>query len=71
MEESLMVQTLRLLREHPKSLPDIHADLKAQGSIITFYWLRKFSSGNFKDPSVNRVEELYKYLTGKSVVAAA
>lgn len=64
-EDSLMVRTRQLLRDSGKSLPVIHAELHAQGSDITFYWLRKFASGAVKDPSVNRVEELYTYLAGK------
>ena len=68
-EESFMDKTRRLLKESDKSLPDIHAELHAQGSDITYYWLRKFSSGDVKDPSVNRVEGLYRYLTGGQLVA--
>lgn len=69
MAESFMECTRRLLQEADKSLPDIHADLKNQGSDITYFWLRKFSSGQVKDPSVNRVEELYVYLTGEPVLS--
>ena len=66
-----MERTLRLLREDERSLGRIHEGLQAQGSNITFYWLRKFSSGRVKDPSVNRIEELHRYLTdGASLVAA-
>lgn len=68
MSESLMERTLRLLREHPDSVPSIYAALKAQGSEISFGWLNKFSSGDIKDPSVNKVEELYQFLTGESVL---
>lgn len=63
-----MEETRHLLRTCGRSLPDVHAELKNGGSKITFYWLRKFSSGDFRDPSVNRVEELYRHLTGKSVL---
>ena len=68
MAESLMEVTKRLLRESEKSIADVHAELHNAGSDITFYWLRKFSSGDIKDPSVNRVEELYTYLTGEPVL---
>lgn len=34
---------------------------------IPFYWLKKFSGGQVKDPSVNRVQALYEFLTGKSL----
>lgn len=66
--ESLMERTRRLLRTCGKSMPNVHADLRAQGSQIGYFWLRKFASGDVKDPSVNRVEELYRYLTGMPVV---
>lgn len=71
MVETLMERTHRLLREDSRSLPDIFADLREQGSTITFYWLRKFSSGAFKDPSVNRVEELHQHLTGRPLLKAS
>ena len=60
-----MERTTRLLKESNKSLPELYADMRNGGSDITYFWLRKFSSGAFKDPSVNRVEELYRYLTGE------
>jgi len=68
MQESFMEVTRRLLRDSEKSIADIHAELHNTGSEITFYWLRKFSSGDIKDPSVNRVEELYTFLTGEPVL---
>jgi hypothetical protein len=68
MEESLMEKTKRLLRESEKSLPEVYADMRANGSEITYFWLRKFSSGGVRDPSVNKVEELHKYLTGEPLV---
>ena len=70
MPESLMEVTRQRLRTSDKSLAAIYADLAANGSTITYYWLRKFSSGTVRDPSVNRVEELYHYLTGQSLIEA-
>jgi hypothetical protein len=64
---SLMERTRQLLRESGKSLPEVYADLHARGSDIGYFWLRKFSSGNVQDPSVNKVEQLYTYLTGKPI----
>lgn len=66
-EESMMEQTRRLLRDSEQTIPEVYAGLAKQGSDITFFWLRKFSSGGVKDPSVNRVEALHRYLTGKSL----
>lgn len=68
MSVTLMERTRHLLHESHLSLPEIYASLHGQGSEITYFWLRKFSAGEVKDPSVNRVEELYTFLTGKPVV---
>lgn len=55
---SLHQRTLELLRQSGKSLPILY---KETG--IPFFWLRKFSSGVIKNPSVNRVQALYEYLS--------
>lgn len=64
---NLMQRTIELLDNPPegKSLPEIATDLH-----ISYYWLRKFKSGEIKDPSVNKVQVLYEYLTGKPLLAA-
>lgn len=67
MPESFMSTTLRLMKESPQTMPEIYAGLRNQGSSITFSWLKKFSCGEISDPSVNRVEELHRYLTGKTL----
>jgi len=36
---------------------------------ISYFWLRKFSSGAFRNPSVNKVQALYEHLSGKQLVA--
>lgn len=66
MDESLMERTHRLLRESDRSIADIAGGL--HGSEVTFYWLRKFSAGIIKDPSVNKVQVLYEYLTGTKIL---
>lgn len=68
MSETLMEKTRRLLRESPKSLPDIHAELRMAGiDDIGYFWLRKFSGGAFENPSVNKVQKLYEFLTGSTL----
>lgn len=57
---TLMVETVRLLKN--RDLFEVYAETK-----ISFYWLRKFATGGFKNPSVNRVQYLYEYLTGKQI----
>lgn len=65
-----MEKTRRLMREDSRSVPELYAALHNSGSSITFYWLRKFHSGEVIDPSVNRVEEVYEFLTGRSLIDA-
>lgn len=60
---SLMEITRQMLKDSKKSLPEIYKE-----SGIPFYWLRKFASGEIKNPSVNRVQRLYEYLSGTSLI---
>lgn len=60
MKGSLHQKALELLKGSPQALPDI-----ARDSELPYYWLKKFSSGEVKDPSVNRVQKLYEYLAKK------
>lgn len=62
--QSLMTETLRLLKNRgKKTLPEIHDETG-----IPFYWLRKFIGGEIDDPSVNRVQILYEYLSGRKLL---
>lgn len=58
----LMKKVQDLLKNDPRSIPEIY---KQSG--IPFYWLRKFADGAYQNPSVNRIERLYEFLTGKSL----
>ena len=58
---SLMKQTSALLRD--QDLLKIYAETK-----ISFYWLRKFVAGDFRNPSVNRVQYLYEHLSGTKLL---
>lgn len=60
---SLMTETLRLLKDRNQTLPTI---MVATG--IPFYWLRKFSAGQIRQPSVNRIQKLYEYLSGRQLL---
>ena len=55
---------LRLIEERPRivTLKDI-----ADGADVPLAWLKTFAAGNISDPSVNRIEVLYVYLTGKTL----
>lgn len=59
---SLMAETIKLLRKDKRSLLQIHKETN-----INFFWLRKFAAGEFKNPSVNRVQFLYEFLSGSSI----
>lgn len=59
---TLMHETLRLVKTSGKSLPQLYRDTG-----IPFYWLKKFSSGEFQNPSVNRVQFLYETLSGRKL----
>ena len=56
--------TLKLLRESDESLMDI-----AKGADVGYNWLRRLMRGDYKDPSVNRIERIHKYLTRKRKAA--
>lgn len=58
---SLMLITIELLKG--RDLLDVYSETK-----ISFYWLRKFAAGCYKNPSVNRVQYLYEHLTGTRLV---
>ena len=68
MELTLMELTRRLLNQSDKSVATIANDLSDKK--ITFYWLRKFKSGEIADPSVNKVQILYEYLVGAPLFAS-
>lgn len=59
---SLQSKTRSLLQSCEKGYPHIY---KETG--LPQHWLRKFAAGEFRDPSVNRVQTLYEYLTGRSL----
>ncbi|WP_139020493.1 hypothetical protein [Citromicrobium sp. JLT1363] len=60
----LRAKVLKIIEERPRTvtLKDI-----AEGADVPLAWLKTFAAGNIGDPSVNRVEVLYVYLTGKSL----
>ena len=54
---TLMLETQKMLKD--QDLLTVYSETG-----ISFYWLRKFASGEFKNPSVNRVQRLYEFLKG-------
>lgn len=59
---TLHARTLALLKQSKVPLPEIYKETD-----IPYYWLKKFSSDEIKDPSVNRVQRLYEFLAGKQL----
>ncbi len=59
---TLITKTMELVNEYEGSLPELY-----KATDISFYWLRKFKAGEFANPSVNRVQWLYEYLSGKKL----
>lgn len=65
---SLLQHTRELLHKSELTIPEVYAQMYAKGSDITVFWLRKFSSGEIPNPGIQRVEELYEFLTGEPVI---
>ena len=58
---SLMAATQHLLKD--RDLLSIYKDTH-----LPYHWLVKFKAGTYKNPSVNRVQYLYEYLTSKPLL---
>lgn len=61
----LMRTTLQLLLDDSRTLTQISTQ-----SGIPYHWLKSFRYGAIPNPSVNRVEELYTFLTGSPLRVA-
>lgn len=62
---SLMLKTLELLKKDSRGLAEL-ADSSETG--LSYHWLKKFYAGEFANPSVNRIQYLYEFLSGKKVI---
>lgn len=60
--ETLLARTRKLLRESDQSHLQIY---KATG--LTPFWLSSIATGKVADPSVNRIQALYEFLSGKEL----
>lgn len=62
---TLMLRTQQLIKERGEeiTLLKIYDDLD-----IPPGWVQKFVTGKFPNPSVNRVQKLYEYLSGKPLI---
>lgn len=59
---TLQAATVQLIKDSPLTLPELYRD-----SGVPFFWLRKFVYNEIKNPSVNRVQYLYEFLSGKKL----
>ena len=57
---TLLNKTLQLLEG--KNIAEVSSETK-----LPYHWLRKLQKGEFKDPSVNRIESLYIFLSKKDL----
>lgn len=56
----LLAETRRLLKEHKRTYQQIYDHTSLQPG-----WLSGVCTGAIKEPSVNKVERLYEYLSAK------
>lgn len=61
--QSLMVTTQKLLKKNKETATEIN-----KKTSLPIYWIQQFRQGKFKSSSVNRVQTLYSYLSGKKIV---
>lgn len=59
-EQTLLARTRELLQETTTPYLDIY---KATG--LSPFWLSGLATGKVRDPSVNRVQQLYEFLSGR------
>lgn len=59
---TLQEATRTLLKEDQRPLKTISKE-----SRIPYFWLKKFSAGESRSPSVDRTERLYTFLSGKKL----
>lgn len=56
-------QPLSLMRETGRLLEGADLIQISAETSLSFYWLKKLAAGQFRNPSVNRVQFLYEHLT--------
>ena len=61
---TLLAKTIELLKADKRTLRMV-----GQATGIPYYWLKKLSAGEIDDPSVNRIQQLYEFLSKKKILA--
>lgn len=59
---TLLAKTLVLLKASSEDPMKIH-----KATDLPFYWLKDMKAGKTKNPSVNRIQHLYEYLSNQSL----
>lgn len=60
--DSLFDRTCALLSATDKPLPEV-----ARDTGLPVSWLKKLKYGKIDDPSVNRIQRLYEFLSGSQI----
>lgn len=60
---TLFEKTVQLLRETKKTQKQI-----AEETGLGYWWITTLSQGKVQDATVNKVQKLYEYLSGKKLV---
>jgi hypothetical protein len=66
MQTTLRDKTLELVRDRPRRLT--YKELEKQTG-LPYLWIQHFAQERYHDPSVNRVETLYTFLSGRAVIS--
>lgn len=61
--ETLHAATIKALHDDRRTLRII-----GQATGIPYYWLKKLSANEIPNPSVNRIQQLYEFLTKKRLL---
>lgn len=59
---TLLTRTIELIKNSDLSIDQLSFETRLPSG-----WIRKVCNGTLKDPSVNRIQELYEYLSGEKV----
>ena len=60
---TLLIRTIEILKADKRTLRMI-----GQATGIPFYWLKKLSAGEIDDPSVNRVQYLFEFISKTKLI---
>lgn len=62
-QKSLLKKTIELLNKDKRTLNELH-----YLTGLPLYWLQSLKKGAMKNPSVNRIQHLFEFLTGSVII---